>query len=1221
MEKYNMNGEQFHSIDEPLSLSEKEIRIEIAPGQTREGSFTITGAPGAVVEGKVTSSRLCMSVVSERFTGTQDVVLYRLDASAFEVGDQIEGYFRILSNQGEYRLPYTIVIIPPEISSSLGACKNLYHFTNLAKSSWAEAVRVFYNRDFIRIFSDTDKKQETLYRGLSSQRGNEQNVEEFLIASGQKQAVEFLPDLREIRLEIPADAEGLVSQRVVITRNGWGYTRLEIGTEGDFISAEQSVLTEESFTGNRCEVELEVNPALLHAGYNFGRVSLYAPFGTIHIPVSVHLSDPEALGSKREREREQLVARLMRLYVDFRGRKISGGEWMSRTEEVIDQMMALDRSDPIAQLYRIQLLLTQKKSDEAVYRLARLNEQYRAGGEEHQEDPFPLTQYEMESDTAYCYRLYLTSLCVTEKEENGRAGEIAGEAARAVEEKLRRDPSNWRIAWLLMYLSDEYQKKPSMRWKMLSEEFRLGSRSPILYIEAYSMVLLNPAILYELGPFELSILGYAAKEGILSSGVMSQINYLAQRSKLFSVQLFRILVKGYEDDQLAHLRNETLSCICSLLIKGNVSDKKYFGWFQRGVEAQLQITRLYEYYMLSMPEDYDGEIPQIVLMYFAYQSTLPYERNAYLYRYLMKNQNLYAQLYQQYEDSIRAFTQDQLLRGHMNQDLKVLYDQYLSSGAVLSQDLAQAAVPVVFMCVIRTSRTAVRKVVLVYDKLRGEQTFPIENGICYLPIYGEENQIFFEDRNGSRYAASIAYTCDRMMDYEKYAKQLAFYETDHFGFDLYLSGMTGSYYDITDRNVRHFERLLTSGDLLPAYRRQIRSKLLTYYNANDCIREMDRYLSDVEPDGLAAVERNEILQYMVLRGLSDKALGWIRMYGVHGVDTKTLMNLCSRYLSTSEVSEDPALSAIVHETFRLGKYDENLLEYMNEYFEGLTEELEEVRQADLSYGVDTYDISRRMIRQMLYTGAQLPNQCELLEAFAAQDPPEALIAAALAQRCHYYLTADEEMTQPLFDCITALGRGGTPLLDSCRIAWLKDRSEKVSEISGKELEITTLFLTDLMGQSIIFPFFRQFIGILPDLQAYADETLVEYRGHRSDTAGHGHVVYHFSEDGSGRRADYRTRDMKEMYSGIYVTGFLLFFGEQLHYYITDDVNEKNIVESGTLGQDARIPEESDDRFGMINRIAMLAALDRETEALESLDKYDYTAHLVRKLFRDQQEQE
>ena len=140
--------------------------------------------------------------------------------------------------------------------------------------------------------------------------------------------------------------------------------------------------------------------------------------------------------------------------------------------------------------------------------------------------------------------------------------------------------------------------------------------------------------------------------------------------------LFRVLVRGYEDEQLSHLQTETLSCICSLLIKGNVSDKKYFIWFQRGVEAQLQITRLYEYYMLSMPEDYDGEIPQIVLMYFAYQSTLPYERNAYLYRYLMKNQNLYGQIYQQYEDSIRAFTQDQLLRGHMNQDLKVLYDQY-----------------------------------------------------------------------------------------------------------------------------------------------------------------------------------------------------------------------------------------------------------------------------------------------------------------------------------------------------------------------------------------------------------------------------------------------------------------------------------------------------------------------------------------------------------------
>ena len=35
---------------------------------------------------------------------------------------------------------------------------------------------------------------------------------------------------------------------------------------------------------------------------------------------------------------------------------------------------------------------------------------------------------------------------------------------------------------------------------------------------------------------------------------------------------------------------------------------------------------------------------------------------------------------------------------------------------------------------------------------------------------------------------------------------------------------------------------------------------------------------------------------------------------------------------------------------------------------------------------------------------------------------------------------------------------------------------------------------------------------------------------------------------------------------------------------------------------------------------MLSALDREEEALESLEKYDYTAHLVKQLFRTQQEE-
>ena len=93
-----------------------------------------------------------------------------------------------------------------------------------------------------------------------------------------------------------------------------------------------------------------------------------------------------------------------------------------------------------------------------------------------------------------------------------------------------------------------------------------------------------------------------------------------------------------------------------------------------------------------------------------------------------------------------------------------------------------------------------------------------------------------------------------------------------------------------------------------------------------------------------------------------------------------------------------------------------------------------------------------------------------------------------------------------------------------------------------------------------------------------------------------------------------------MYEGVYVTGFLLFFGEQMHYYITDDDAEKNVVESGTIGQDARTPVSGQDRFRAINEIAMLTALGRDAEALSHLEKYSRKSWLAARLFDDRERQ-
>ena len=90
------------------------------------------------------------------------------------------------------------MVVHKELVSSEGELGNLFQFTNLARNSWEEAVKLFYSPDFLRVLGGQDRKYRNLYKGLSRDPGNVHNVEEFLISVHKKQPVEYVLPRTEI---------------------------------------------------------------------------------------------------------------------------------------------------------------------------------------------------------------------------------------------------------------------------------------------------------------------------------------------------------------------------------------------------------------------------------------------------------------------------------------------------------------------------------------------------------------------------------------------------------------------------------------------------------------------------------------------------------------------------------------------------------------------------------------------------------------------------------------------------------------------------------------------------------------------------------------------------------------------------------------------------------------------------------------------------------------
>ena len=119
-----------------------------------------------------------------------------------------------------------------------------------------------------------------------------------------------------------------------------------------------------------------------------------------------------------------------------------------------------------------------------------------------------------------------------------------------------------------------------------------------------------------------------------------------------------------------------------------------------------------------------------------------------------------------------------------------------------------------------------------------------------------------------------------------------------------------------------------------------------------------------------------------------------------------------------------------------------------------------------------------------------------------------------------------------------------------------------------------------MDKKTYFPFFTEYEELLPEMVQFTDKTMLEYR---TLPQKHCYVHYRFAGDEDN---EYKSMEMREMYEGIFVASFVLFFGEQLQYYITEnsETGEDVLTESGTIQKSDIIKTHTGSRFSYINDI-------------------------------------
>lgn len=1183
-----------------LDFSCIKIELTLQPGECYEGSFGIEVHGSGLRVGWIGSSDIRMECLTQDLTGADGEIAYRFHGEQLQAGEVVKGYFYVISNQGEYNLPYVVTISASAPQSFMGPVKNLFHFANLARENWEEAVSLFYAPEFESILVGNDSQYHTLYMGLSSNQGNEYNVDQFLVAVHKKQPIEYFLVEKELEIEEPV---GVVELEINLTRSGWGATCLQVTVEGEFLFTEKQVLTEDDFMGSSCRLPVFVDDSMLHGGRNLGRVTLSDMEHRLEVPVTVYCGRGRVIaGAGRERKRIQV--QLMEQYQAMRMKQISTSIWLKESEKLVEALVTMDEQDVVARLFQAQLLVTNQRYHEAEWLLDHALDLLEQGEGLYGTPPAVLE----------AYHLYLTTLV---RQNESHTAQVTERVRRIYHEQ----PGQWRVAWLLLYLSKEHYRTPVAKWSFLEKQFSRGCSSPVIYMEALQLLNMNPALLRRLGSFELQVLVYGDKRKALSPELQEQVYYLAERVKEYSPQLYALLRGSYG----VWPQERVLKEICRLLIKGSKVSQEAFVWYQRGVEAGLRITRLYEYYMMAIDLDKEVAIPKTVLLYFSYQNNLDYAHSAYLYRYLQEHREEYIDLYAGYRQQMEQFVAEQIQKGHMSRDLAFLYRELLTDEMIGEQTAGQLS-RMIFAHEIRLPCPGIRKVVVCQPGNQMETLYPVTDHRAWFALYGSSCLVLLEDGDGCRYvlehikcSESLENSqflgnleIDKLMVPGRYIGRVAEWVKDSPELDLYLYQSRELPEESREQQEARWLRIWNCGELELPVRREACRKLMDSYYETDQIQKLDAFLAGLPGELLGRQERQEAVRYMVIRGSYEQAYEWLNCYGLYELDSRVMVELVGQMIQRREYTLDEQLLKLAELIFQGKKYDGTILRYLCLYYQGPSREMRSIWKASRSFDVECRELSERLLLQMLLTGCYVGEQEEIFAYYVSQGARPEVETAYLSQTAHDYFVQGKEIQQEVFREIMRLHQRREPVQKVCRLAFVKFYAQHGQEITEEIWHTARDFICQLMEEGIRLKDFLAYKGMERELAPIMDRTFIEYHGHPNSVV---RIHYLLTQD-NGDEDLYITEEMRHVYGGVFSKEFVLFFGESLQYYIMEERGRvEQLMESGELQKGDATEPEQDGRFARINDMTVSRGLRDYAMLDQQMEEFYRAEFYNRQLFR------
>ena len=1157
------------NINLPIKVDEA-VRFEI---EVRSGNRI-------PLKGVAYSDNIRVRVVDATFGGIKNILVLEINSGNLNSNEKIEGSITLVTNAGEKEIPYIFYIKNTDTVLVLNSLKTVDDFMVIAKEDMSIALAIFMYKDFCSSGFMKDIKLQKLYETLS--RGNDfrLNLENFLQAAGNKEAVSF--QLESSRLDF-ASVEEEKTASIKVYKENWGLLDIDVSTNAGYIKLNKDKIKNEDFADNVYELEFSIDPDLLDDKKNIANINFKNGLNEKNLEIVINKNlEKEYQREARLFERKQWINYFkLRIEFELSNDKLQKNEILFKMLAVLDRLLVSTYKSLLVKLLKAEIFLMQNDKAGAKSTINSIDNKIKENKHELRDE--------------YLILEYLDTYMYPDAEK-------IRDLCKLVKDLYKKDHSIIELV-LILNLDNTLVDNPAEKQRFLKRAFELGDRSSILMMEYARLLCKNPHLLNSCGTLEVLALSFGIRNNLISISLSEKILEVVRETKRVNGAILNILLSIYN----ALPSNELLSDICEIFINGNVRKSYVNKWYERCIEKGLQVDRIYEYFIYSLPERYDVPMPESALKYFERINSMTEEFKLRIFENVVEYYQHNSEIYRAYIKRIKIFTIDNAMKLKMDEHLINIY-----SGILEEDDIDERLAKIIPFLInsynIYVPEDGAKSIIVVYPELNGEKIYELKDKRAYIALYSDNAVILIEDEVGNRY-----YSKDMVMDKIFHMQNLVdrAYEIDkdHDMRRLEKLDRIADGVGIDVEDVSLIENAVEEIDIDQRFRNKLMSRLIEYFwesSKND--KEINFEL--LNKTGVKSLNEDNIFMYCdTLMNIGNKleSIEIIKSFGIEHIKKDNLLTLVAKAIEDETFEQNKILSNIAFTLYKVGEFSDRTLEFIARTYNGRTIDMFECLKTCVEQNVETYDFEERVLIQMLFSN-QTTNLDEAFGIYADRKRvTDIIIRAYFTIKSDAFFMNDEETSDAVFEYL----EDGLNDVDDIKefpniymLALSKYYSRK-EKLNFKQTRLCEMIVKNLCDEDMIFSYFKSLAKFVYVDRDILESIFIDYKGEKEGIVLNSKIL---------PLSDiFEEEEFPNVYKNIFVKYKKIFADEIWEYQIVQNIDGNVKVLANDCVQFEKEEDARESRFILINDMEDLPE-GKDEEMKKKLTEFIYKDELVDNLF-------